>query len=341
MTTEQILSVAHTIAERLSHANTDHNELAKASAFLNHTRDAKAFFTWLDWMATPRVSEKLARSRQTPEYYRQIRDACQQLRPIADVDEMAQTLGWAVRLMRYIPYARPIDPKALAATLESRQAGQPATAPPERRPPGTRAGSGPSRIADLRPGLELAGTVKRTANYGAFVDVGVGRDGLVHISKLKAGYVDNVESVVKVGQQVTVWVESVDPAQGKISLTMIRPKAATRMDELTQAAPPIAPTQPPKPAKLAPPPRPQTVWLAPGDKPVAGQWIKGKVTAIEHNRLVVDIRQSQTASLMFEFLPGQPDQEWAEEHFAVGQEIEAKVRRINQQGRVQLTMRED
>lgn len=337
--------VAQAIAERLARANTDHNELSKASAHLNQTRDATAFFTWLDWMATPRVSEKLARSRQTPEYYRQIRDACQSLRSISDVNAMAQTLGWAVRLMRYMPYARPISPQELDASL----AGKPVAAATPRRaqetaaPPGTRL-----NISDLRPGMQLTGVVKRTENFGAFVDVGVGRDGLVHISKLKQGYVASTTEVAKEGQQVTVWVESVEPGQRKISLTMIPPKGGARQVEpVVRSAPSPAPQPPRQPVsqpttvvKPLPAQRPAATRLSPGAKPELGQWVKGTVAAIENNRLVVDVGLADTATLMYEQMPGRLDQMEAEERYEVGQEIEARVRRINQRGRVQLTLLE-
>lgn len=342
---DENLQIAHAIAERLARANTDHNELSKASAYLNQTRDAKDFFTWLDWMATPRVSEKLARSRQTPEYYRQIRDACQSLHQISNVTEMAQTLGWAVRLMRYIPYARPISPQELDASLASKQT----TAPTPRRTEGAAA---PPRtrlsISDLRPGMQLTGTVKRTVDFGAFVDVGVGSDGLVHISKLKQGYTSSTKDVVTEGQQVTVWVESVEPSQRKIGLTMIPPRGDAR-----QAKPAIksAPSPVPQPSKqptsmpitaVKPPPaqRATAIRLSSGAKPEPGQWVKGTITTIENNRLVVDVGLADTATLMYEHVPGRPDQMEAEDRYEVGQEIEACVRRINQRGRVQLTLLE-
>lgn len=337
--------LAQAIAERLSRVNTDHNELSKASAYLNQTRDAKAFFTWLDWMATPRVSEKLARSRQTPEYYRQIRDACQSLHQISNVTEMAQTLGWAVRLMRYIPYARPISPQELDASLASK----PTTAPTPRRTEGAAA---PPRtrlsISDLLPGMQLTGTVKRTVDFGAFVDVGVGSDGLVHISKLKQGYTSSTKDVVTEGQQVTVWVESVEPGQRKISLTMIPPKGGTRQVEpVVKSAPSPTPQPPKQPVSqttmaVKPPPaqRPAAIRLLPDAKPEPGLWIKGTITAIENNRLVVNVGLADTATLMYEHVPGRPDQMEAEDRYEVGQEIEACVRRINQRGRVQLTLLE-
>jgi ribosomal protein S1 len=73
--------------------------------------------------------------------------------------------------------------------------------------------------------MKLTGTVKKVELFGAFVDVGVGRDGLVHISALSRNQVNRVEDVVKEGDSVTVWVRRVDPQAGRIDLTMIEPSA--------------------------------------------------------------------------------------------------------------------
>src|SRR5258708_25730313 len=78
-------------------------------------------------------------------------------------------------------------------------------------------------IQDLKPRMELKGKVKKIELYGAFVDLGVGTDGLLHISQLGTERVKNVNDVVKVGDDVTVWVRNVDVAQGRIDLTMVAP----------------------------------------------------------------------------------------------------------------------
>ena len=76
-------------------------------------------------------------------------------------------------------------------------------------------------IDDLEPGMELKGTVRNVVDFGAFVDVGVHQDGLVHISKLANRFVKHPSDVVTVGDTVKVWVERVDRDRGKISLTMV------------------------------------------------------------------------------------------------------------------------
>ncbi|MBQ9730087.1 MAG: RNA-binding transcriptional accessory protein [Clostridia bacterium] len=80
-------------------------------------------------------------------------------------------------------------------------------------------------MKDLKPGMELRGTVRNVATFGAFVDIGVHQDGLVHISELSdKGFVKNVSDVVSVGQVVTVWVKDVDLNKKRIALTMKSPK---------------------------------------------------------------------------------------------------------------------
>ena len=81
-------------------------------------------------------------------------------------------------------------------------------------------------IDDLEPGMELTGTVRNVVDFGAFVDVGVHQDGLVHISKLARRFVKHPSDVVAVGDTVKVWVEKVDRDRGKISLTMVKGKEA-------------------------------------------------------------------------------------------------------------------
>jgi uncharacterized protein len=96
-------------------------------------------------------------------------------------------------------------------------------------------------IADLKPGMTLEGVVTNVTRFGAFVDVGVHNDGLVHISELSSRYVKDASEVVKAGQIVKVQVMSADPKSKRIALSM---KA---LEERRPA---------PKP-KAAPPPKPQ------------------------------------------------------------------------------------
>ena len=79
-------------------------------------------------------------------------------------------------------------------------------------------------LKDLQPGMELRGTVRNVTDFGAFVDIGVHRDGLVHISQMAQRRVNHPSEVVRVGDIVTVWVLEADAKTNRISLTM-RPPA--------------------------------------------------------------------------------------------------------------------
>ncbi|ANU08859.1 hypothetical protein A1A1_10986 [Planococcus antarcticus DSM 14505] len=83
------------------------------------------------------------------------------------------------------------------------------------------------KMEDLLPGMEVQGTVRNVVDFGAFVDIGVKQDGLVHISKLKKGFVKHPLEVVAVGDIVTAWVEKVEKDKGRIALTMLQPKEQT------------------------------------------------------------------------------------------------------------------
>ncbi|WP_226566640.1 Tex family protein [Bacillus stratosphericus] len=80
------------------------------------------------------------------------------------------------------------------------------------------------KMEDLNQGMELQGTVRNVVDFGAFVDIGVKQDGLVHISKLSNRFVKHPLDVVSVGDIVTVWVDSVDPAKGRVALSMLKPE---------------------------------------------------------------------------------------------------------------------
>jgi len=121
----------------------------------------------------------------------------------------AYPLGWVrVRLAGFVPGE---EPQAPPPRREKR---------PERAP--APAEAYPHQPQDLQPGQVLEGRVHNVVNFGAFVDVGVEHDGLVHISELSEEHVARVEDVVRVGQRVRVKVLHVERREGKwrIGLTM-------------------------------------------------------------------------------------------------------------------------
>lgn len=77
------------------------------------------------------------------------------------------------------------------------------------------------KLEDLKRGMELEGTVRNVVDFGAFVDVGVKQDGLVHISKLSKQFVKHPLDVVSVGQIVKVWVDDIDTKKGRVALSML------------------------------------------------------------------------------------------------------------------------
>lgn len=78
------------------------------------------------------------------------------------------------------------------------------------------------QIEDLRPGMELEGTVRNVVDFGVFIDIGVKQDGLVHISKMSNQYIKHPMELVSIGEIVTVWVEHIDIQKNRISLTMVK-----------------------------------------------------------------------------------------------------------------------
>ena len=77
-------------------------------------------------------------------------------------------------------------------------------------------------MKDLKPGMELTGTVRNVIDFGAFVDISVHQDGLVHISRMAEKFIKHPSEVVKVGDIVKVWVVNVDEQKKRIALTMVQ-----------------------------------------------------------------------------------------------------------------------
>jgi uncharacterized protein len=106
--------------------------------------------------------------------------------------------------------------------------------------------SGVNEIKDLSPGMILEGAVTNVTNFGAFVDIGVHQDGLVHVSELSNRFIKDPYEVVKVGQIVKVKVISADPKAKRIALS-IKALEASDLPKIKNAPPP------PRPQKAAPP----------------------------------------------------------------------------------------
>lgn len=162
----------------------------------------------------------------------------------------------------------------------------------------------PTNIRQLRPKMKLQGKVTRVELFGAFVDIGMGRDGLVHISQLHRDRVNRVAKVVNEGDEVTVWVQRVDPWQGRISLTMIEPPEHTLED------------------------------LEPGVV------LAGKVTRLERYGAFVDVGVERDGLLhVSEIAPGYVKD--PAEYVSVGDKVKVRVVSVNlRKGQIELSMKD-
>lgn len=163
--------------------------------------------------------------------------------------------------------------------------------------------SAPSSIDELKRGMELRGIIKRIELYGAFVDVGVGTDALLHISQLGKPNVRNVEDVVKEGDEVTAYVLKVDKDEKRIALSLVKPPTVT-WDSLKE-----------------------------------GDQVTGKVVRLENFGVFVDIGAERpgmvhVSELADGFVKSPSDV------VSVGQEVEARILKINRKKRqIDLTMK--
>ncbi len=85
-------------------------------------------------------------------------------------------------------------------------------------------------VKTLAVGQEAEGVVKRVTEFGAFIDIGVGRDGLVHVSEMSQTRVAKASDLVKEGDKVKVWIKELDREKNRISLSMIMPGTLTMRD---------------------------------------------------------------------------------------------------------------
>ena len=88
----------------------------------------------------------------------------------------------------------------------------------------------PETLQDLEPKMKLTGKVVRLELYGAFIDVGVGVNALIHISQLGHERVNRVSDVLNEGDEVTVWVDKVDPQRNQLMVSMVEPLAVDWRD---------------------------------------------------------------------------------------------------------------
>lgn len=161
----------------------------------------------------------------------------------------------------------------------------------------------PESMDGLKPGMALQGTVKHLALYGAFVDINTGRDALLHISQIGKPDVRNIEDVVKVGDEITVYVLKVDRKQNRVALSM-EPTPSMTWDQLRE-----------------------------------GQQVQGTVVRIEKFGVFVDIGAERPGMVhVSELADGYVNS--PEDVVSVGQDVEARILKVNRrQRKIDLTMK--
>ena len=159
-------------------------------------------------------------------------------------------------------------------------------------------------VKTIAVGQEVEGVVKRVTEFGAFVDIGVGRDGLVHVSELSQSRVAKASDVIKEGDKVTVWIKELDRDKNRISLSMIAPGTLTLRD-LDE-----------------------------------GMVISGRVTRLERYGAFLDIGVGRDGMLHVKEM-GRGFVEKPEDVVKVGDEIQVQVVGVDRRrGRVDLSMKE-
>lgn len=226
----QHFQTANQIAQELVGNKTDPNETATVVHYLAANQDGEQLFTFIRTVI--RDGKAVVRSGLTIDYYRNILQVCEKyLKPYQnDPKQMAEILGWAVRLMRYhlvAPRLTTKPPRVREKPTTHRVKQEPRTVREEHREekptsvqPSVAVGTTPQRLADLQPGMILQGIVKSIRPFGVFVDIGVGRDGLAHISELAHGYVRDPSELVSEGDNVNVKVLRIDTKRNHINLSM-------------------------------------------------------------------------------------------------------------------------
>ncbi len=158
-------------------------------------------------------------------------------------------------------------------------------------------------VRKLAVGQEVRGRVRRLADFGAFIDIGVGTDGLVHVSEMSQKRVNKPSDILSVGDEVTAWIKSLDKEHNRISLTLLPPGTRTIRDLKK------------------------------------GEVVKGTVTRIEKYGVFVDIGVGYEGMVhvkeMAHTYINHPS-----DVVSIGDEIEAEVINVQQRrGRIDLSMR--
>ena len=200
-------------------AFTDRKQLMKVAKL-----GAKAFEQCAGFLRVPGAKDPLDNTGVHPESYAAAKALCDECGfSVADmgskelIEKKVKSIGIG-KLAQDIGVGIP--------TLEDivKELEKPGRDPRDELPPPLMRSGDVMELSDLKEGMELMGTVRNVIDFGAFVDIGVHEDGLVHISQMCSKYIKHPLEVVKVGDVVKVWVLGVDLKRKRISLTMKQPK---------------------------------------------------------------------------------------------------------------------
>jgi uncharacterized protein len=192
---------------------------------------AKAFEQCAGFLCVPESKNMLDHTGVHPESYEAARALLAVLGysekdikggHVPDIEEKVMDAGGAEKLARRLGVTANLDVGLPTLKDIIKELKRPGRDPRDELPPPVLR-TDVLKMEDLSPGMELKGTVRNVIDFGAFVDIGVHQDGLVHVSRIADRHIKHPSEVLKVGQVVTVWVVSVDQAKQRIALTMKKP----------------------------------------------------------------------------------------------------------------------
>lgn len=199
-------------------AFTDRKQLLKVKKL-----GAKAYEQCAGFLRVPEAADPFDNTGIHPESYGTAKALLEKCG--IDRSEVGDTekLAAAMNGLDLAELAKELDTGLPTLTDIVKELEKPGRDPRDELPPPLMRSGDVMELKDLTPGMELMGTVRNVIDFGAFVDIGVHEDGLVHISQLCDKFIKHPLEVVKVGDVVKVWVLEVDMQRGRVSLTMKDP----------------------------------------------------------------------------------------------------------------------
>ena len=210
-----IAGLSGTVAKNIVNWREQHGPFRSRASLMNVPKlGPKAFQQSAGFLRIPDADEPLDNTSVHPEVYAQVRQLSQMLK-----QPPSPQLASLARHKNPVELAGKLGLGELTFSDILDALEKPGRDPRDDLPQPTLR-SDVLELKDLKPGMVLQGVVRNVADFGAFVDIGVHQDGLVHVSEMADRFIRNPMSVVKTGQPVTVRILQVDPVRKRISLTM-------------------------------------------------------------------------------------------------------------------------